>query len=197
MPAAEEAAGGESALPSSLPNPRPHPPLAGSGSGAGGGGPERRPSFRDPTRAREGSRALSPPLAPSLGHLGTPTPSPPSLTPQDPRVTGGGGRALRRQVLSAVPFPRIRTMGSRTHPVPVPQTLSGTEWEPEAAAPSSTGGGGGPRGRVSPPHLQSQKAAPARSPEGSEPGARRRRSRPRGRRGRSWRLLGPLPPSPH
>ena len=33
---------------------------------------------------------------------------------------------------------------------------------------------------MSPPHLQTQKAAPARSPEGSERGARRRRSQPGG-----------------
>ena len=56
-------------------------------------------------------------------------------------------------------------MGSPAHPVPVPRILNGIGWEREAAAPSSTGGGWGPRGRVSPPHLQSQKAAPAKSPE--------------------------------
>ena len=56
-------------------------------------------------------------------------------------------------------------MGSPGHPVPVPRILNRIGWEREAAAPSSTGGGWGLTGRVSPPHLQSQKAAPAKSPE--------------------------------
>lgn len=53
--------------------------------------------------------------------------------------------------------------------------------EREASTPSSTGECGGPRGRVSAPTFNPRR--PLRTGlEGSEPGARRRRSRPRGKR---------------
>lgn len=89
MPAAEEAAGGESARPPSLP-PHPTPTSPQRDPVAGQGGPERRPSFQDPTSAGGDLEHCLFPLAPSSGYLGTPNPCPLSLTPQDPRVTGRG-----------------------------------------------------------------------------------------------------------
>lgn len=150
MPAAKEAAGGESARPPSLP-PHPTPPSPQRDPVAGQGGSRAPPLLPGSDSGWRGFRALSPPLAPSSGHLGTPIPSLPSFNP--PRIRGSREEVDRRprgQVLSVVPFPGIRTMGSRAHPVPVPPILNRTGWEPEAAAPCSTGRGGGPKGRVSP-----------------------------------------------
>ena len=191
MPASEEAAGGESALPP-FPILRPHPPLAGSGSWAGGS--RAPPLLPDPLRDRRGSRALSPLLAPSSWHLGTPNSSPPSV-PQDPRVTGAGGRARTGQVLSAVPPSQDPDNGIPRAPRPCPP-------DPE---PDRMGTGGRStflhRGRLGShrPRVSSPPPVPegrsSQEPGESEPGARRRGSRPSGGRGRRRRLPGPLPSS--
>lgn len=112
MPAAKEAAGGEVSLtPPSLPYAF-IPPcwIRWLDRGVASAAPPSRIRPRP-----EGARALSLSLGLSSGHLGTPKPYPSSLTPslQDSQVKGGGDRGPMEQVLSAVPFPRIRTMGSR------------------------------------------------------------------------------------
>lgn len=104
MPAAEEAAGGESARPPSLP-PHPTPPSPQRDPVAGQGGPERRPSFRDPTPAGGGSEHCLLPSHPALGIWALP---PPLRPPSPARIRGSreeGDRNRGGQVPSGVPFP--------------------------------------------------------------------------------------------
>lgn len=189
MPAVEEAAGGESARP-----PRSPRPISPAGSGSGAGGYRAPPLLPGSDSAREGPEHCLLPPDRARGIWVLPTPLCPPSTPRI-RVTRGD-RGPRQQVLSAVPFPKIRTIGSRAHPISVPRILGGIGWEREAAAPSSTGeSGGSQRPRVS---------SPAPVPEGrsgQEPGAERagiatEAVLARGGWGRRRRLLGPLLPSP-
>ena len=123
MPAAEEAAGGESARPPLLP-PHSQTPSGIRRRDRGWGVPEHSPSFPDPTQAGVGRSSISGPRT-QLGPSGHSNPSLSTLNPQDPQVKGGGDHGPTGQVLGAVPFPRIRTMGSWAHPVPVPCILGG------------------------------------------------------------------------
>jgi hypothetical protein len=117
MPAAEEAAGGESAQHPSLSLSLQPTPPAGSGSGVGG--PGRRPSFRDPIRARGVRSTVSSPRT-LLGQLGTPSLSRSSLAP---RIHGSQEEGIanpRGRTRAPSPFSRTRTMGSRAQLLRVP-----------------------------------------------------------------------------
>lgn len=157
MPAAEEATGGGSQPEPPPPFFPPTPPYSQRDPVAGQGGPERRPSFRGPTQDGGGQSTVSCPRTPR-GHQGAPKPSASTLTPQDARVKGGGDRRMMGQVLSASPSPD----SGQWDPGRTPSLSPSPERDQVGAGGRSTlrhGRGGDPRGRTSPPHLQSRKAA--------------------------------------
>lgn len=158
----------------------PHTPIFPAGSGGGTGGSRAPPLLPGSDPGRRGSEHCLLPSDPT-GASGRSQAL--LVHPHAPGRAGQGRRGSQNDGAGPerVPFPRLWTMGSWAHPVPVPVSgaRSGGSGRPQHPPPRERWGSQRPHVSSPPPVSEGRSAG---SPQGSEPGGRRRRSQPEGGR---------------